>query len=106
MNQKNQQDQEHQDLRNSLIKINYILDGLETYEPFKKFLEYFEEQSKVADTSWQSCLVETDDGLKHFYSLRAHKLSLINILNRLDELRFEKEDLQEELKEEEPTQSE
>lgn len=87
------------DITNELIKVNFIIDGLENNEPFKRFLGLFEEQAIMADSTWQNCLVEDDKGRTLFYQLRSNKLSVVNILNKLEELKSEKLNLQDELTE-------
>jgi len=82
---------------NDQAKIDYILNGLEGNEAFNQFIKLFEEQAKAADEYWQTCLIETEKGKESFYSLRAHKLALITILNKLDELRAERDRLKDEI---------
>lgn len=80
-----------------MAKVEYILNGLEGNDAFNKFIKLFEEQARQADDYWQTCLIETEAGRNSFYSLRTHKLALVTILNKIDELKAERDKLKEEI---------
>ena len=62
-------------------------------------MELFNEDCARADETWQNCLVEDDGGRNLFYQLRANKLAIINIKNKLAELENEIQFLEDELNE-------
>lgn len=87
-----------------LVKLKFIIDGLEHHEPFKKFIELFDEDCQRADETWHNCIVEDEAGRNLFYQLRASKLSIINIKNKIQELKNEIEFIEDEMKENKNTE--
>lgn len=93
MEEQRKQDQNLSEDKDRLSELKFIVDGLEFYEPFKKFIALFEQDAIQADATWQNCIVEDLEGRKLFYQLRANKLSVVNVIRKIDELKYEVEGL-------------
>ena len=91
---------DHQPLKDRLTEVKFIVDGLVNHEPFNRFVKLFDEDCQRADETWHNCIVENEEGRNLFYQLRASKLSIINIKNKLEELKNEVIEIEAELLEE------
>lgn len=78
------------ELKQQLSDIQFIVEGLENYEPYNRMVESFELLAKRADDSW----VYIDSGDTNKLSdLRACKLASIHIVNYIDDLKNQMKDI-------------
>lgn len=92
--QRDQQDQSIDDLQAELNKVDFVLNGLENYEPFDKFIEFFKDAAKATDDEWFKLASSKDD---LFQDLKAHKLAYNSVLQFIDSMKFAREGLVEEI---------
>lgn len=83
-----------QELITRVSRASQIVDGLENYEPFMKFIEDFKFSIEQADATWHTL---RQDEMDRFNDLRVLKLAAINIVNALDNYKHDRDKATEEL---------
>ena len=68
--------------------------SLESNGAFQHFLQYFKDSVKICDDTWHN-FPSIDK--ENFIELKASKIAALNVLNYLDNLKFELEQLKAEL---------